>query len=160
MKIAKIILIIDFLTLITSLLLWLLFISQKGLFLINIIYPIIFLFYSFVFKSIIGIILFLINLFRKSILIANKFYVVLIIPSILLSSFLIFNSMMIIKNNLYTGGMILPSFIIAIGLPFWISNWFINKDLNFKVYIKIILSILTPTSFYFIYLLMWSIIGL
>lgn len=110
-------------------------------------------------KSVLGMILFLVSIFRKGHAAPDKKSLPLLVPSFLLSAFLVYTPISIRLNNLYGAGMIAPSFILAAGLPLWLYFWLCGKWKIEKTAPRIVYSILTPAFSLVQYMYIWGLIG-
>jgi len=116
----------------------------------------IYLFYFNMFFCIIGIILFLRYLIFYDDKIFIKIYL-LLIPSIIVAIVILYSIIMILVNNLFFGGMIMPALISAIGMPLFVF-FYLNQKYN--IVIKIMLSLLFPVNILFSGSLMWLLMML
>ena len=110
----------------------------------------IYIFYFNLLLCIIGIILSIKYLICKRKKYFSENYVSLV-PSIIMSVIFFYTIIMTLINNLFTGGMVIPALILAIGTPLFLF-YYINQKYN--IIVKI-LCLLFPINVIFSCFLMW-----
>jgi hypothetical protein len=111
-------------------------------------------------KCFIGIVLFIIDIIRKN-EITIKVNLPFMIPSILASTFLIYNCIKILIGNYVEGGMTIPTLLLSLGGILWIAHWVLfRNNVVQKTTEKILLSIIMPVNLIVLYIIVWGLIGI
>jgi hypothetical protein len=103
----------------------------------------------------VGIILLIRFLIKNKITFSKKYF--FLIPSVILSFFLVFTEIMIIINNVYNPGMEIPIILIVIGMPALLF-YYLNGD--YKLYLSAILCFLFPCSVIISFGMMRGLMGI
>jgi len=104
------------------------------------------LFYYSIIKSIMGIILFIKNIIQKNFILVSKKILFLFIPSLLFIIFInIFTLLVGFKYQFLINGIIV---ILSVGCLTLLVYYILNKTLSIKMYIKIILAIIQPITYF------------
>jgi hypothetical protein len=123
-------------------------------FYINFMYLLIILFFYLIIKSILGIILFIKNIIQDNILILTKKTLILFIPSFLLLIYIVYFSLSHL-SSLYHLQKAIVSIIFSIGCLTLLSYYILNKTLFIKIYIKIVMAIMLPITYFVVCFLIW-----
>jgi hypothetical protein len=117
------------------------------------------LFYYSIIKSVLGIILFIKNIFQKNIIIISIGTSFLFIPSLILILFMGYYIINTLLNGWYIGSeMMIQSIILIIGIITLLSYFVLNKTFIVNIYHKIIFGIILPVSYFLGYWAVWIII--
>jgi len=151
---------IDFLVMI---ILWLLIIPDLILiqmkmdmfFYIAFTYLLFILFFYLIIKSILGILLFIKNIIQDNILIVTKKTLILFIPSFLLIIYNVYFSLYHFSYHYHLQKAIV-SIIFSIGCLTLLSYCILNKTLFIKIYIKIVMAIILPITYFVVCLIIWD----
>ena len=111
-------------------------------------------------KSILGIVFFFINIFKKTYSIQNWKNLLLLIPSVFVSIIIIISTLIIILNHLFTWGLIIPNLLSAVGLLLWTSYWFFGRPEVKSIILKTAFGIITPIFFFTTWYAFQAIAGL